>query len=144
MHHFARRGVVINPAPVVKFRWLAGGIEIHRRIAAFQAQQEPFLFLPDTLHHAGAAFAAVTHRQAIIKPVRRFAQQGYVRRPQPRLLEQLAPHRLFARFARIDAALRELPGILPAPPPPEGLVALVEQHDTNIKAVALRIENIVI
>lgn len=51
---------------------------------------------------------------------------------KPNFFMQLAVHRLFGRLIGIDAALRELPGILPYPSPPEQTVLLVAENDPYI------------
>ncbi|MNC87527.1 hypothetical protein D3C83_32570 [compost metagenome] len=60
---------------------------------------------------------------------------------QADLLLELAEHRLLRRLARLDAALRELPGVLVHPLAPEHVVVRVQQEDADVGTVAVSIEH---
>ena len=57
------------------------------------------------------------------------------------LFMELAVHGLFGRFAVLDAALRKLPGVFSNPLAPENLVALVDDDDAHVRAVAVTVEH---
>ena len=60
---------------------------------------------------------------------------------QADLLLQLAVHGLQRGLAALDAALRELPGMLVHPLAPPDLVALVGQDDADVGTVAFLVEH---
>ena len=60
---------------------------------------------------------------------------------QADLLLELAVHRLHRRLAMIDAALRELPGVLIDALAPEDFVPLVGKDDADVRTVAFLVEH---
>ena len=62
-------------------------------------------------------------------------------RTQPDFLEELAVHGFFRRFAALDAALRELPGMLTDALAPENLVLRVTKNDADVRAIAFTVEH---
>src|SRR5262249_36736991 len=61
--------------------------------------------------------------------------------PKADLLHQLPVHRLFRRFARLDPALRELPGVLFDTLAPEHFVAGVDEYDPDVWAISIAIDH---
>ena len=60
---------------------------------------------------------------------------------QPDLFLELAVHRLQRGFAVLDAALRELPGVLVDSLAPEHLVPRVGEDDADVRTVAFLVEH---
>jgi hypothetical protein len=60
---------------------------------------------------------------------------------QPDFLLELPEHRLQRRLAVLDAALRELPGVLIDPLAPEHLVPLVGKDDADVRPEAFLVEH---
>ena len=130
---------VVDPFPLIELG-RAAGIEPQAFLARGQAQQEPFLLLPDahrlavTPHHAA--------RQLVAQPAVGGAENPDIAGLEPDFLPQLAVHRLLCVLARIDAALRKLPGILPHAPGPEHGAIGVAQDNADIGAISIRINHL--
>jgi hypothetical protein len=61
---------------------------------------------------------------------------------QASFLLQFPKHRLLGRFAVLDTALRELPGMLSNALAPKNLVLAVDQDDADVRAKAFAIEHV--
>ena len=62
-------------------------------------------------------------------------------RQQADFFHQFAVHGRFRAFARLDAALRELPRMLAHPLAPEDTVLAVDENDTDIRAIAFPVQH---
>ena len=111
------------PAPAVEFRMVAGA-EVDVAVAADQTQKIPNLFL-SAIRTAPFAAHPVTGN-VITQPVARTANDFAVLRPQADFFVQLAVHGGLRAFARLDAALRELPRMFAHPLAPKDFVAVVD------------------
>src|SRR6185295_8987946 len=68
-------------------------------------------------------------------------QRAHVRTLQADFFPELAVHRLQRGLAALDAALRELPGVLVHSLAPEHLVPLVGKDDADVRTVAFLVEH---
>ena len=111
------------------------GVEIDVGVGAGEAGQEPFLGL--ALKPPAPQHGDELRRQVVVQPAARLGDDlGLVGAD---LLAQLAQCRHGRRLARIDAALRHLPGLarhVDAPGDQNPAVA-VEQHDPDAAAIAV-------
>src|SRR5262245_4628469 len=139
LHYRVERHPVVVPAPGVELG-LGRGAQAHVAVAPDQPQQEPDLFLAAVVS-APIALEPL-RRHLVAQPVARAAEDLDVTRQQAHFLAQLAVHRLHRRLAVLDAALRELPGMLAYPLAPEHLVAPVAQDDADVRAIAVSIEHV--
>jgi hypothetical protein len=80
-------------------------------------------------------------RHLIAQPVSRASHNADVFGFESDLFVQLSVHRLFGRFAPVDATLWELPGVGPDPFAPKYLVLLVEQNDADIGPEAFSVKH---
>ncbi len=128
----------IAPAPGIEFRML-GGAQADIGIAADQPEQEPNLFLPAI---GTAPFPAYPLAGYIVtQPIPGATDDADMLRQQPNFLVQLAEHGLFRGFALFDAPLRELPGMFAYPFAPKNFVVLIDQNNTDIRAIAFPVEH---
>jgi hypothetical protein len=58
------------------------------------------------------------------------------------LFLEFAVHRLLGRFATLDPALRELPGVLFYPLTPKNLVPDVAKYDSYVRAIAITVNHV--
>ena len=113
------------------------GAQADITITTRQAQQKPYLFLPAI---SAARFTPVPAlRNLVSHPVTGAPEYFYMFRHQADFFVQLAVHRLFRGFAWLDAALRELPRMLPLPLAPEYLILVVRDNDADIRTVAVSV-----
>lgn len=138
-YDLARRPPIVDPAPVIELRMRCCG-EIDARFPGNQAQQEPALLLADA-HGAGAS-ADESCRKAIIQPIPGFSDHFYVLGLQPRLFGEFAVQGIFRALIALNPALRELPSILAAAAGPEHAARTIDQDDTHIGPVPLRINHL--
>src|SRR5687768_4933842 len=132
---------VVVPAPGVELG-MAARAQAHVAVAPHHAQQEPDLLLPPVRGRPGLALAAgPALRYLVAQPLARTAQDAHVGALQPDLLLELAVHGLQRGLAALDAALRELPGVLIHPLAPEHLVPLVGKDDADVRPVAFLVEH---
>jgi hypothetical protein len=80
-------------------------------------------------------------RNFVTQPLARAAKYPDVLRLEPDFLVQFPVHRLFRRFAGIDAALRKLPGMLSDSFTPENQVPAVDDNDGDVRAIAVTVEH---
>lgn len=97
------------------------------------------MFLPTIVSAPFTAHPAVGH--VIAQPVARAAQHLDVLDLQADFLVQLAIHRLFRGFARVDAALWELPSLLTDALSPEHLIVAIQQNDSDIGPVTVLVQH---
>src|SRR2546425_3147701 len=136
--HRVERDPVVVPAPGIELGMPARA-ELHVAVPPDHAQQEPDLLLA-----AVAALAVAAHpllRYLVAQPFARAAEDAHMAALQPDLFLELAVHRLQRGFAMLDAALRELPGVLMDPLAPEHLVPRVGEDDADIRTVAFLVEH---
>src|SRR4029079_3763411 len=136
-HGFERHPIVV-PAPRVELGMVAGA-ETHVVVAADEAQQVPDLLLA-AVAAAPLALDPVL-RNLIAQPVSRTAEDPDVMGLQAHFLAQFPVHRLFGRFAGIDAALRKLPGMFADPLAPENQVLAVGDDDGDVRAIAVTVQH---
>ena len=128
-HDLARRMPVIDPLPVIELRLLAR-IDLHVVFTAEQPQQEPSLFLSDT---GGAGPASdVSPGEAVTKPVAGLADKLDMGRRQAELFPELPIQGVHGRLMRLDAALRELPGVLADAARPEHSTRVVVEDNPHV------------
>lgn len=84
-----------------------------------------------------------TLRQAVMQPAIGHRNYAHISGFQPHFFIELAQHRLFGIFIRLNATLRELPCLLPDTPPPKNLASAVGQHNPDIRAKTFRIDQAV-
>ncbi|OMP13832.1 hypothetical protein COLO4_00854, partial [Corchorus olitorius] len=122
------RHPVLAPPPRIELRML-GGAQLDVAVATDHAQQEPDLFLAPIVAAYFAADELVRH--LIPQPVARATDDPDVFWQQADFFVQFAEHRLFGRFAVLDAALWKLPGVLANALAPEHLVSCVDEDDAD-------------
>src|SRR5205814_10632008 len=141
LDHRLERHPVLVPAPGVELG-MAAGAQLDVAVAARHAQQVPDLLLAAV--GAGVGLPRATRpplRHFVAQPVARATEDADMRALQADLLLELAVHRLHRRLAMIDAALRELPGVLIDALVPEDFVPLVGKDDADVRTVAFLVEH---
>src|SRR5699024_4267959 len=102
---------------------LVAGVEAKAGFRRHQLEHEPFLFLADA--HRLAVTADITARQAIAQPAARTADHLHMFRAQADFFFEFAKQCVLGRLAALNAALRELPGLLADALGPENLAARI-------------------
>src|SRR5690554_663446 len=100
---------VADPAPAVELR-LAGQVHAHAVFIGIQAQQKPFLLLTNAYW-----LAVATHHtlwQPVAQPAAGAAENFDILPVQADFFIEFAIQCFLCSFARMDTALRELPGVL--------------------------------
>ena len=137
-NHLVERVPVTDPLPVVELGYIVE-VEAHGAVFIQQPQEKPFLLLADT--HRLLVLAYVALRQAIAQPAARGAQYFDGSGFKADFFAQLPVERLARRFAPLDTALWELPGIAAAHASrPEQLATIIGQHYPHVRTKAVRVD----
>src|SRR5882672_4832829 len=137
---FPHRVPVVDPARAFEFRRLRR-IESNVLFAAHQAQQEPALLLSDAKRLR--AVADVTIGQTIVHPALGRAEHRDVLASEADLLGQFTKERIDELLVLADAALGKLPATPARPAAQEQLIAVVHQHDADVRTVTVVVDEIV-
>src|SRR5437762_14164854 len=124
LDHRLERHPVLVPAPGVELG-MAAGAQLDVAVAARHAQQVPDLLL-------AAVGAGVGLPRATRPPLRHFVAQPVAR---------MSASSVARATGMIDAALRELPGVLIDALTPEDFVPLVGKDDADVRTVAFLVEH---
>ena len=136
--HGVERHPVVVPTPGVEFRTLIAP-QLEVGVAPDEAQQIPDLLLPAVAAPPFPFHPALRH--LVTQPVARTTQNPDVVGMESDLLVQLPEHRLFGRFAGVDAALWKLPRVLADPLAPKDLVPGVDDDDGYVRAITVTIQH---
>src|SRR3954463_4698683 len=80
--------------------------------------------------------------QTVTQPTASARENFYILRMQPYLFMQLTIQRLLCRLAFIDAALRELPGVLPTNSAgPKHLPQIIYQNNAHVRAETIVVDH---
>src|SRR5690606_16599924 len=104
-----------------------------------QAQQEPLLFLADAQRLAMSTDQ--TLRQTITQPATGAGENFHILLFQADFFVEFTVEGFFRRLARIDSALRELPGVLVTPPGPKHLSDTIGRDDADIGAKTIGVDH---
>src|SRR6185437_495190 len=113
-------------------------IEIHR--LASQPEKEPALLLADA--HRLLIAAHVARGQPVSQPASGVPEELDVGLLEPDFLIQLPEHGLLEALALTHATLRKLPAAPARAPPEEDLACAAHQHDADVRAKAIRIDDV--
>src|SRR6185312_5900330 len=128
-----------RPPALVELRLIrAPEIKPHRLAA--QPQKEPALLLADA--HRLLVAAHVARRQPVAQPASGVPEELDISLNEPDLLVELAENGLLETLALAHAALRKLPAAAARAPAEEDLARAAHQHDADIRAKAIRIDDI--
>ena len=118
---------------------MAGSPQINVVVLAEHAQEEPDLFL------AFVGTAPLTpnplFRDVVTQPVTGAAHDPDMLRQQSHFFLKLAVHGLFRGFALLDAPLWKLPRVFAYPFAPENLIAVADQNNADVRAIAFAVEH---
>src|SRR4029077_5361035 len=109
--HGLERYPVVVPAPGIELG-MAAPPHLDVAVAPAQPQQVPDLLLPSVARRALARAPRPALGHLVAHPLARAAEHADMAALQADLLLELAIHRLRGSLAMLDAALRELPGVL--------------------------------
>lgn len=137
-HDFFEGIPVIHPAPTVELG-LYTSIKTHSGLRSQQTQDEPFLFLANTLRIA--ATSDVTPRQTVAQPVTSDTENFHMLGFKSELFVKLAVKRLLRCLARVDAALRELPCVLPDALGPKHAAGRAGKDDAYVRTKAVGVNH---
>jgi len=139
LNHRVQRNTEVVPAPVIELGLFDAGSQPDIAVLSEHAQEIPDLFLSAV---ESSPFAPHPPRGDIVmEPVLGAGQQPHMLRPKAGLFVELAIHRLLWVLAVLNAALRELPGLLTDAFSPEDLVDLVDENDADVGPVAMFIQH---
>lgn len=111
-------------------------------VTGLQLKHEPDLLLTDA--DRLVAPPDVTLGETIMEPILSAAENAHRIAPEPDLLVEFAVHRLFGGLVGMNAALRELPGVVITASCPEQATALIAQNYADVGPVSVTIDHVLI
>lgn len=138
-HDLGQGAPVIHPAPAIELRTV-GGIQANAALTAHQPQQVPALLLTHAQRPGITAYEP--RRQAVTQPITGTTDEPDMFGPEPYLLAEFAIQRLLRGFVALNAALRELPGVLPYTARPEEPPLPVAEDDPDVCPIPLGINHL--